>query len=221
MKLMDLLAYNFRDPFLLEIALTHSSARKDYNYERLEFLGDAVIDLLAAERLYTDYPNDDEGQLSRRRSRLVSEPSLAEVARRICLNEFIVFGRSEELGGGKRNDRLLASSLEAIFGAIWLDGGPEAARAVFSQLFAKSLLQVGGEDLFFEDHKSRLQEKVQKEFRQTPKYTLIDEGEAGSFFRVAVSVGDRTLGYGEGRNKKEAEQKAAEQALSFWDRRLS
>ncbi len=211
------LGHRFADGALLEQALTHRSLRVAApagDNERLEFLGDAVLDLVMSEVLYRDYPDSREGDLSRKRAYLVSTTTLAETALRLGLESRIRLGKGEEATGGRGKASILANVIEALIGAVFLDAGFEAASAVVRRLIADPYARLqGGEALA--DHKTHLQERCQEEMRETPVYRGV--GESGpdheKVFEVEVEAGGEVLGRGRGRSKKEAEQMAAWDAL--------
>ena len=217
------LGHRFADPHRLEAALTHksflnenpSAARSDN--ERMEFLGDAVIDLAISHLLMEAFPTRSEGELSKTRAQIVNEQGLADVAQAIALGEWLFLGRGEEQSGGRGKPSLLADACEAVIAAVYLDGGFDAALLVVRRLFGHRVQAA------FEgrgsDYKTRLQERVQAELKVQPRYNVI--GTSGpdhdKTFDVALLVGDRELGRGQGKSKKEAEQRAAERALSILD----
>jgi len=210
------LDYVFSDERLLRTALTHSSyahenSHRDFN-ERLEFLGDAVLELLISDYLYNKYPDESEGDMTRLRASLVCEPSLASLARKIGLDGEIFFGRGEELSGGRNRGSILADALEAVIGAIYLDGGLEAARAFVLGVFDDVLKNDFG---YVADYKTYLQEVIQRDSREPAVYEIINESgpDHEKTFTASVSFGGQVLGVGEGRSKKDAEQKAAYHAI--------
>lgn len=211
------LGYRFTDPDLLEAALTHRSFANErglgVNYERLEFLGDAVLDLVSAEWLYRSLPSGSEGELSKIKSFLVSEPVLAGVARRLDLGELIQLGVGEERSGGRDKPSLLADALESVIGALYLDGGLAAAAGVVEGQLQEAWAD--RREWRYRDAKSALQEDLQARGRTLPRYVLV--GAAGpdheKSFTVECRVAGTVLGRGEGRSKKHAEQAAAEAAL--------
>ena len=229
-RLMERLGYRFREPLLLDRALTHSSAVPELraargeeisftgsvvqDNERLEFLGDAVLELLTSEFLLIHFPEWSEGQLSKSRARIVNAHSLELAARSLGLGEYLRLGRGEEKTGGRDKPALLADAFEAVVAAIYLDGGLEPAR----ELLKKTVfLQVGvdGERIAESDRKSALQEFLQGKGGQLAEYRLA--GESGpdhqKTFLVEVWVKGACLSSAEGSTKKEAEQKAARRAL--------
>jgi ribonuclease-3 len=229
-ELQERLGYRFRDPKLLAKALTHSSAIPELraaaessggkpgeieDNERLEFLGDAVLDLLASEHLLSNFPSWSEGQLSRSRAYLVNAQALEIAARKLGIGEFLRLGRGEEKTGGREKAAIIADAMEAVIAAIYLDSGLEAARHVLQRMLFDAALESGGLRIAESDRKSALQELLQGRGRPPAEYRLV--GETGpdhqKLFYVEVwSVGE-FLASGEGSTKKEAEQKAARLAL--------
>lgn len=211
------LGYRFADPVLLERALTHRSLRvaePDGDNERLEFLGDAVLDLVVSDLLFRDFPGSREGDLSRKRAYLVSTTTLAETAARLDLSTRVRLGKGEEATGGRTKASILANVLEALIGAVFVDGGFHAAAAVVRRLTADAYARLNaGEALA--DHKTKLQERCQEALHETPSYRSIrDFGpDHEKTFEVAVEVGGEVIGLGRGKSKKEAEQMAAWDAL--------
>jgi ribonuclease-3 len=209
------LGHRFRDPGLLDAALTHRSAGK-VNYERLEFLGDAVLNFAVAVQVYHAYPDADEGALSRYRSSLVSGRSLSAVAAALGLGDQLRLGSGELKTGGFRRSSILADALEALFGAVYLDGGVEAARGVIESLFAERVaaLPCAGE---LKDAKTRLQELLQARGLRLPAYAIEDvSGEPHEHWFVAscevAALGLRERG--EGPTRRRAEQDAAGRVLA-------
>src|SRR5208282_5155730 len=229
-RLMKRLGYEFRDPTLLDRALTHSSAVPELraacgediafvgsavqDNERLEFLGDAVLELLTSEYLLVHFPEWSEGQLSKSRARIVNAHSLEISARRLGLGEHLRLGRGEEKTGGRDKPALLADAFEAVVAAIYLDGGLDPVRGLLSRTV---LVQASedGERISESDRKSALQEFLQGKGGQLAEYRLA--GESGpdhqKIFRVEVWVKGERMSSAEGSTKKEAEQKAARSAL--------
>lgn len=210
------LHYRFARLDLLEDALRHASVSPGTGtapIERLEFLGDAVLGLAVSELLVRRRPHADEGELTQARSRLVNTGALARLARDLGLAELVVLGKGEEKTGGRRKPSILADVFEAILGAIFLDGGFEAARRVVDHVL--DLGEAGDEEAREEDAKTSLQELTQRLFRQLPVYqTLSVEGpHHARRFVVEVSIDSRILGSGSGRSKRHAAQEAARQAL--------
>ncbi len=208
------LAYEFRDPALLAAALTHRSA-SSRNNERLEFLGDAVLNLVVAEQLYRLYPDASEGDMSRLRARVVSAEPLAELAQRIGLGERLLLGSGELKSGGCRRQSIVADALEALIGALYLDGGLEVARAAVLRLLAERIANLP-DPASLKDSKTRLQEYLQSRALPLPAYTVeAVEGEPhAQRFHVQCRVD--ALGRsarGEGSSRRRAEQEAAQRVL--------
>jgi len=208
------LGYRFQDDGLLELALTHRSASGGNN-ERLEFLGDAVLGLVTAEALYAAHPGADEGTLSRLRARLVRRETLEEVARELALGELVRLGSGELRSGGHRRGSILANSLEAVFGAVFLDGGWPATRKVVLKVLSTRLAALDtGDDL--RDPKTRLQEFLQGRGFALPTYAVERVSGSGHAQYFAVVCRLETPGievHGEGASRRAAEQQAAEEAL--------
>jgi len=211
----------FIEPGLLRQALVHSSyinenpAAVPGNNERLEFLGDAVLGLVAAGELYRSFPDLSEGELTRLRAALVRRDTLARVARSIDLGSFLLMGKGEESGGGRGKSTNLAGALEAVVAAVYLDAGLDAAGEMVARLFASEWPKLSGPEAVI-DFKSRLQEIVQSRFQRTPLYRLVSETgpHHDMIFTVEVSVNSEVLGQGSGRSKKLAETEAARAALA-------
>ena len=208
-----IIQYQFNNIGLLKNALTHSSyanEKKTGNYkdnERLEFLGDAVLELTSSEFIYTGNPDMNEGKMTRLRASIVCEPTLAMCARQIHLQEYIMLGKGEDLTGGRTRDSIISDALEALIGAIYLDGGFANAKEFIHRFVLNDL---ENKQLFY-DSKTILQEIVQANFKEVISYHLIgEEGpDHNKTFRVAVHIGEEEYGVGEGRTKKAAEQEAA------------
>jgi len=220
------LGHAFRNAALCETALTHTSwvneagqpERSDN--ERLEFLGDAVLDLVVSDLLMRRFPDRREGDLSRARAALVSEPGLAQVAVALELGRFILLGKGEERTGGRGRPSILANALEALLGAIYVDAGFDAAAAVASRLFESRIEEVDQHARL--DYKSRLQERAQALWQTAPVYEVVaEEGpDHDKRFEVALSLAGRPYGRAIGRSKKEAEQGAAAAALEAIEREV-
>ncbi|MDB5988391.1 MAG: ribonuclease [Nevskia sp.] len=213
------LDYRFRDERWLQRALTHRSAAHDNN-ERLEFLGDALLNLVVADVVFHDYPKLPEGDLSRLRAALVRESSLAEIARTLTLGEHVQLGAGELRSGGFRRDSILADTLEALIGAVFLDGGFDAARSLCLHLLKGPLAELP-DPAQLKDAKTRLQEFLQARSRPLPDYQVVtEEGPAHRrHFAVNCTLGDDVLTtVGEGASRKVAEQRAAQQMLDLLER---
>jgi ribonuclease-3 len=218
------IGYSFRKPDLLREALTHKSYlnemrasdkdRAAQDNERLEFLGDAVLDLAVSERLISLYPLSSEGDLSKMKARIVSEVTLARVAKRLCVGKFLLLGRGEERTRGREKPSLLSDALEAVIAAVYLDGGFETARTVLLKIFEEEIhrLDRHQDDI---DYKTELQECCQREFEVLPTYRVLRESgpDHQKLFEVKLTIKETVFGIGRGRSKKEAEQQAAKQAL--------
>lgn len=217
-KLEAQIGYVFQDKNLVRQALTHSSyanerkINKIKDYERVEFLGDAVLELVTSEFLYGKHEQMPEGVLSRTRAAMVCEPSLAACARELGLEHYILLGKGEEMTGGRSRDSIVSDVMEALIGAIYLDGGLERAKAFIHRFV---LEDVEHKELFY-DAKSVLQEEVQKDGGDV-RYVLTGESgpEHDKTFTVEVYQSDKLLGRGSGHNKKKAEQQAAYEALNL------
>ncbi|WP_305041850.1 ribonuclease III [Geoalkalibacter sp.] len=222
--LESLLGYRFSDPRRLEDALTHKSFANEFpalaprHNERLEFLGDAVLDLVVSQYLFEHLAELSEGDMSRIRSEVVSERSLAQIGRNLKLGEYLRLGRGELRSGGRDKASLLANTLEALIGAVFSDGGFEVARRVTLGLFAEDILRSARRKAGI-DAKTRLQEHYQGRFGRPPVYQLI--GTTGPdhdrLYRIEVLFDGRIIGRGEGSSKKSAEQAAAAAALAVLD----
>ena len=217
----SLLGFQFRDPSLLERAFVHRSYCNEHeleaseSYERMEFLGDAVLGLVISDLLYQQFPEADEGQLTKARASLVKGRVLAGVARRLGLGEMLKVGHGVEASGDRDKDKVLAATLEAVIAAVYLDQGLEAARQFVSRHMSAELTDISQRKVPPENPKSKLQELLQGHGLPTPSYRLT--GRAGPdhnpVFCVEAVVGERIIGQGEGGRKSEAERSAAEAAL--------
>lgn len=216
-ELEEKLGYRFRDASLVQRALTHPSHGHEQggtgDYQRLEFLGDAVLGMVLAEELYRRFPAQDEGVLSRIRSQVANQETLAGIARGIGVGEYVRLGRGEEQSAGKEKDSILADVLEALLGALYLDGGLAAARSLVASLFGGVL--AGQASLGINDAKSELQELLSARRMANPQYQLVAESGPphDRLFRFRVLVDGVVTGEGEGRSKKAAQQAAATEAL--------
>lgn len=216
-ELEQAISYCFKDVGLLEQALTHSSfaneqkIRKRKHYERIEFLGDAVLELVSSEYFYHTYPEESEGNLTKLRAAAVCEQALAITARQLKLGSYMLFGKGEEANGGRDRDSIIADAVEALIGAIYLDSGMKEAKAFIMQYVLNDL---ENKRLFY-DAKSILQELVQEEKSGELVYELIrEEGpEHEKVFVMEARLDGRTIGCGEGTSKKTAQQHAAYDAL--------
>lgn len=211
------IAYSFKDKSLLKQALTHSSfsneqrIRKWKNYERIEFLGDAVLELVSSDYFYHTFPEETEGNLTKMRAAAVCEQALAITARQLKLGSYMIFGKGEEANGGRERESIIADAVEAVIGAIYLDSGIEKAREFIHRFVLNDLEH---KRLFY-DAKSILQEYVQETKAGELIYELIkEEGpEHDKLFAMEARLNGKTIGYGEGKSKKTAQQHAAYDAL--------
>lgn len=215
-ELESKIAYTFQNKKLIKQAVTHSSyanerkINKIEDYERLEFLGDAVLELVSSEFLFGKHREMPEGHLSRTRAAMVCEPSLAACARDLGLDQYILLGKGEEMTGGRSRDSIVSDAMEALIGAVYLDGGFENAKEFIHRFVLEDL---ENKALFY-DAKSILQEEMQKSGVDV-HYVLTGESgpEHDKIFSVEVYQGEKLLGKGSGHNKKKAEQQAAYEAL--------
>lgn len=222
-ELENLIGYRFRDPGLLVGALTHSSYANEmkgkvagvFSNERLEFLGDAVLEEIVTRYLYSTCPDEGEGNLTRMRRTLVCEETLAAAARSIELGDFLYLGHGEEMQGGRELPSILADALEALFAAVRLDGGIDEAE----KLIRRIVLSRECPDA---DYKTRLQELVQQDGIEELSYRVIREDgpEHSKVFEVEARINSNAVGRGTGKSKREAEQNAAKEALSLFGIRL-
>jgi ribonuclease-3 len=211
----------FHNPALLAQALTHKSFHNENaatsvgDNERLEYLGDAVIDLVVSDLLYHAHPQLPEGDLSKIRAGLVNESALAEIASEMGLSEHLKLGRGEVQTGGAAKPRLLASGFEALVGAVYLDQGFAETKKFLEEKFCPRITQPDVQVLTKFDYKTRLQERLQEKYKRTPVYELIkEEGpDHDKVFSVNITLDDKILGNGIGKSKKQAEQEAARHAL--------
>lgn len=215
--LEEKIAYRFQDEGLLRRALTHSSYANELkinkygDYERLEFLGDAVLEFVSSDFLYRQRKETAEGELTKLRASMVCEPALAYCAREFALEQYILLGKGEEATGGRKRDSIVSDVMEALIGAIYLDGGIENASAFIHRFILSDLED---KQLFY-DAKTILQELVQQENEGALRYELVrEEGPAhDKVFEVEAYVGEKKVGQGVGHSKKAAQQQAAYQAL--------
>ena len=222
-QLEQIIGYTFQNKKLLRQALTHSSYANEKKLgklgcnERLEFLGDAVLELISSDFLYKKFPQIPEGELTKKRASLVCEPSLAYCAREFGLPEFLLLGKGENMTGGRNRDSIVSDATEALLGAIYLDGGFSNAKKFVLNFI---LNDIEHKQLFY-DSKTILQEVVQGHYEEPLHYELI--GEEGpdhdKRFLVEAVIGNTTIGEGSGHTKKAAEQEAAYQALLWMKER--
>ena len=208
------LNYTFKDKQLIIEALTHKSYKKPYNNERLEFLGDAVLDLIVGEYLFNKFPNSNEGVLSKIRASLVNESGFALLAKSINLGEYIFLSLAEENNNGRHKPSLLSNAFEAIIGAVYLEAGLKKAKEISISLLEASHPKIDLDSLS-RDYKTALQELTQASHGVTPQYELL--GSSGpdhkKEFEIAVTLNNEIIAKAKGKSKKEAQQKAAQIAL--------
>ena len=216
-ELQQKIDYQFKDENLLFTAVTHSSyanehkLHKIHHNERLEFLGDAVLEIVSSDFLFKNFPYMAEGQMSKKRASLVCEPTLAYCARQIGLGKYLMLGKGEDMGGGRNRDSILSDALEAVIGSIYLDGGLNKA----SKFIMTHVLNDIEHKAMFQDSKTILQEILQKNHRDPITYEVVDmKGpEHNRMFVMQVKLGDTVIGQGSGRTKQDAGQEAAYHAI--------
>jgi len=219
-KLEQKLNYRFKNIKLLENALTHSSYANEVrsagsSNERLEFLGDSVLSIIVSEHLYNKYPNIPEGELTRKRAVLVCEKALCSFSRELGIGDCLLLGKGEERGGGRERDSILADAFEAVLAAMYLDGGMEIAKKHVMRFVLRE--EEHGDENAFKDYKTVLQEIIQRNPEEAVTYILTDEKgpDHNKEFTVEVRLNSNIIGKGKGKNKKQAEQMAAKQALEL------
>ena len=213
--------YKFKDINLINTSLTHSSYANESkmriyeNNERLEFLGDVVVNLVVSEYLYHRFSELPEGELTKKRATIVCESSLAFAARKIKLGEYLLLGKGEEATGGRGRESILADTFEALTGAIYIDGGLTNTREFLLGMFEQEVIYALSKGNLFIDYKTELQETLQKRTKSKIEYKVVKEvgPDHNKKFYMDVIVENKVIGSGMGRNKKEAEQMAAKQAL--------
>jgi len=219
-ELNNKLGHNFTNPELLSQAFRHASyvnEQDDSNLkdnERLEFLGDAVLDLAISHLLMNRFEDAEEGDLSKFRAMVVDEAGLYQIALMLRLGAYLLLGKGEEHSSGREKPSILANTMEALIGALYLDAGFDTALEVVGKLFSPLLEKVGTLEMIY-DYKSIFQEYTQKIYKTLPKYHLVEEvGPAhDKTFKVALTLNGETLAEGKGKSKKEAEQEAAKEAF--------
>jgi ribonuclease-3 len=216
--LEEKLGYHFQNPALLDNALTHSSYANEHHLgsinsnERLEFLGDSILGMVVADSLYHTFPNLPEGDLTRLRANLVCENSLAMVARKLELGGYLKLGKGESISGGSDRPSIIADAVEAVLAAVYLDGGITQARRIIKRYILDNMAQVQEAS---RDHKTYLQELIQRQSGQVLTYHLVGQSgpDHAKRFTMEVRLNGTPAGTGEGRSKKEAEQMAAKAAI--------
>lgn len=217
------IGYHFKLVNILHEALTHKSYAHEStslkelfaHNERLEFLGDAVLDLSVSSLLMHRDWAASEGELSKRRASLVNENILADVAREIELSEYLILGKGEVNSNGGQKNSILASAFESVLGAVYIDGGYLAARQIVERLFSQRIISIETSSPFVKDYKTRLQELMQSKYKAAPQYIIekTEGPEHQKIFRVAIMLGEQKMSFGIGRSRKEAEQDAARKVL--------
>ena len=228
-SLEQVFGHEFKNLATLETALTHKSHRYEacekslQDNEKLEFLGDSVLDLVLSDLLMKNFPQDQEGALSKKRASLVNEVTLAQVAKEFKLDEFLRLGKGERLSDGLKKPRILACSFEAVLGAIYVDGGYEKSFAVIEQIFVPKFSKIASMPDYASDFKTRLQERTQELYKCVPKYVTDSQHgpDHDKYFEVTVHLNNEIIARGSGKNKKSAEQNAAQNALLVIERKIS
>lgn len=223
--LYEIIGYRFTDITLVNRAFTHGSYANENpdlapeDNERLEFLGDAVLQLCISDMLIELFPGYAEGPLSKMRASMVNEQSLAELARRFGIGVLMLLGRGEEKAGGRDKNSILGDAFESLIGAIYLDGGYEASRVFVKRVF-ETVAEQWNADPVYRDYKSLLQEATQSRFKEIPRYRILSTSgpDHDKTFEIEASVGGDIMTRGTGKNKKDAEQDAARKALRELDR---
>ncbi len=213
-ELQKILDVKIENKELFKKAFIHKSwaveHKKDVHNERLEFLGDSVLAVIVAEYLYKNFPEKDEGELSKMKSVLVSKVQLAKWAKEIKLDQYVLISKSEEKSGGRKKESILASVFEALLGAIYLDSGIEECKKFMYKNFLSTTKEVE-----IQDYKSILQEIVQKYYKKLPQYTIVKETgpDHNKKFDCVVKIDEEVIGFGVGKTKKQAQQNAAKEAI--------
>ncbi|MEA1918360.1 MAG: ribonuclease III [Campylobacterota bacterium] len=216
------LDYKFNNTKLLIEALTHKSYKQPYNNERLEFLGDAVLDLVVGEYLFTKFPKHDEGKLSKMRASLVNEEAFTRLANALSLGDYIYLSNAEENNRGRSKPSLLSNAFEAIMGAIYLEVGLEKVATITVKLLDENYEELTLDSLF-KDYKTSLQELTQAHFGMTPEYHLVHSRGPDHLkeFEIAVKIDGKVYATAMGKSKKNAQQEAALIALDLLKKELS
>jgi len=219
--LQQRLGYQFHNTKLLIEALTHKSYKQPYNNERLEFLGDAVLDLVVGEYLYKKFPKFDEGDLSKMRASLVNEDGFTLLANYLHLGEYIFLSNAEENNNGRKKNSLLANAYEAVMGAIYLESGLESVRNITVELLEQVHEEISLDSLF-KDYKTSLQELTQAHYGITPDYQLVASHgpDHKKEFEVAAFIDGKRYASALGKSKKHAQQEAAKIALDILSKEL-
>jgi len=220
-KIEELINIIFKDKIILQCAITHKSFSNENkhlnlsNNERLEFLGDSVLSIIISTNIFKHFPDYPEGELAKMRAVLVSEPVLADLTRNLNISNYILMGKGEELTGGRDRDSILADTMEALIGALYLDQGLEITSKFVIKIFKDDIKAVE-EGKHIQDYKSMLQEIVQRDNTERPEYRVADEKgpDHNKTFLIEVNLNNKKIGLGQGSSKKEAEQNAAKAALN-------
>ena len=215
-SLEDKLGYKFKDEKLIIEALTHKSYKQPYDNERLEFLGDAVLDLIVGEYLYKKFSKSDEGKLSKIRASLVNEAGFDKLARALNLGDYILLSNAEDNNGGREKPSLLSNAFEAIIGAIYLESGLKTVELIAIKLIETNHEEISLDSLF-RDFKTTLQELTQARFGMTPEYKVISSRGPDHLkeFEVGVFIQDKEYARAIGKSKKIAQQEAAKEAVTL------
>ncbi|MCE3047661.1 ribonuclease III [Helicobacter kayseriensis] len=215
-KLQDTISYHFKDASLLECAMTHKSCKKPFNNERLEFLGDAVVDLVIGEYLFERFPHYQEGKLSKIRASIVSEEGLTKFAKEIGLDQCIFLSPAEESNHGREKPSILADAFEALMGAIFLEEGLIVVKRIINQLIKITYDHINFE-LIISDYKTSLQEVTQARFGVIPEYILIQETgpDHQKSFEMAIKIAQKEYARAIGSSKKQAQQECAKLAYEI------
>ncbi|ABW19002.1 ribonuclease III [Alkaliphilus oremlandii] len=219
-EFQKIIGYQFKNLSIINEALTHSSYTNEYrkkqvqNNERLEFLGDSVLGIVVSEYIYLKYKDLPEGELTKIRANVVCEPSLGNQAKEIKLGQYLLLGKGEEATGGRDRVSILADAFEAVIGALYLDGGIAVAGKFILDMLTRSI-ELAIEGNLFRDYKTDLQEILQSKYDEKISYKVVSEvgPDHNKTFEVEILLGEKSLGMGEGKSKKEAEQRAAKSAL--------
>ena len=210
------LGYHFKNQNLLKEALTHKSTKKSTHNERLEFLGDAVLDLIIGEFLYKKFPSSPEGELSKMRASMVNEKAFAKIARYLGIGEYLFISHSEEQNHGRDKDSILSNAFEAIIGAIYLESGLEKVQKIVLKILEILYPKIDIQHLFY-DHKTSLQELTQALFGVIPEYVVLDSKgpDHNKEFLIGVFIQGKEYAHASGKSKKEAQQNCAKIALEI------
>lgn len=217
--LQNILGYSYKNIETLKTALTHRSCLNTpgitESYERLEFLGDAVLEMMISSYLFSKYPEKMEGYLTAARSAIVRTESLSNISKKYGINKYILMSKGEESTGGRNNPSILEDVIESVIGSLFIDGGIEASQIFFDKFILPNANEIISENKL-KDSKSLLQEKIQAQGGNSPIYTTINEigPDHEKIFEVAVVVEGSQIATGKGKNKQEAEQQAAQKAIS-------